>query len=76
MSYDVVRQPEATLEDGYWVANMRAGVSDLNDTWSVYLWGKNITDERYRTQVLTSSIGFVESYGQPSSYGVGFERNF
>ena len=71
VSYDIVRQPPETLEDGYWLLNARVGVSGANDAWSLYLWGRNLTDERYRTQVLTSSVGFGESYGEPATYGIG-----
>ena len=71
VSYDIVRQPPETLEDGYWLVNARVGVSGANGAWSLYLWGRNLTDERYRTQVLTSSIGFGESYGEPATYGIG-----
>ena len=75
VSYDIVRQPAETLEDGYWLTNARIGVSD-GGSWTAYLWGKNIADEQYRTQVLTSSVGFGESYGQPLTYGVGLEYSF
>ena len=71
VSYDIVRQPAETLESGYWLVDARLEVSGAQDKWSVYLWGKNLTDERYRTQVLTSSVGFGESWGQPATYGVG-----
>ena len=71
VSYDIVRQPAETLESGYWLVDARLDVSGAQDKWSVYLWGKNLTDERYRTQVLTSSVGFGESWGQPATYGVG-----
>ena len=73
LSYDIVRQPPATLEEGYWLLDARLSVSAVDGRWSVYLWGKNLSDERYRTQVLTSSIGFVESWGPPATYGAGVE---
>ena len=71
VSYDIVRQPPQTLEDGYWLINARIDISGAEDRWTMYLWGKNLTDERYRTQVLTSSIGFGESWGEPATYGIG-----
>ena len=71
VSYDIVRQPPQTLEGGYWLVNARIDVSGTEDRWAVYLWGKNLTDERYRTQVLTSSIGFGESWGEPLTCGIG-----
>lgn len=71
VSYDIVRQPPQTLEDGYWLVNARIDITGTDDRWAVYLWGKNLTDERFRTQVLTSSVGFGESWGEPVTYGVG-----
>jgi iron complex outermembrane receptor protein len=73
VSYDVVRQPAETLEDGYWLINARVGISGSDGNWSAYLWGKNLSDERYRTQVSTTSVGFAESWGLPRTYGIGFQ---
>jgi iron complex outermembrane recepter protein len=76
VSYDIVSQPAETLEDGYWLANARAGVTSANGKWGVHVWGKNITDSVYRTQVLTSTVGFGEVYGVPATYGVSFDMNW
>ena len=76
VSYDIVRQPPQTLEGGYWLVNARLDISGTQDRWTLYLWGKNLTDERYRTQVLTSSIGFVESWGEPLTYGFGLSLSW
>ena len=76
VSYDIVNQPMETLENGYWITNARAGISSANGRWGVHLWAKNITDEVYRTQVLTSSVGFGENYGLPATYGVSVDLNW
>ena len=76
VTYDIVRQPPETREDGYWLANARLSIENADGNWKVYLWGRNLTDERYRTQVLTSSIGFGETWGTPVTYGIGFELNW
>ena len=76
VSYDIVNQPMETLEDGYWITNARAGISSANGNWGIHLWGKNITDEVYRTQVLTSSVGFGENYSLPATYGVSVDLNW
>ena len=73
VTYDIVRQPAETLEEGYWLADARLSLAKVDQKWSVYAWGRNLGDERYRTQVLTSSIGFGESWGTPVTYGIGFE---
>ena len=74
--YDIVRQPPEAREDGYWISNIRGGIKSVNGTWGVYLWGRNITDEVYRTQVLTSTVGFGENYGLPATYGVSVDLNW
>ena len=76
VSYDIVNQPMETLEDGYWITNARAGISSANGSWGIHFWGKNITDEVYRTQVLTSTVGFGENYGLPATYGVSADLNW
>ncbi len=76
VSYDIVNQPMETLEDGYWITNARAGISSATGRWGVHLWGRNITDEVYRTQVLTSSVGFGENYGLPATYGISVDLNW
>lgn len=76
VNYDIVRQPTETKEDGYWLTNMHIGVEAENGTWSVHFWSKNITDEEYRTQVLTSTVGFGESWGIPRTYGVTLDYNW
>ena len=76
VSYDIVNQPQETLEDGYWLTNARAGIVSANGRWGLHVWGKNITDEVYRTQVLTSTVGFGENYGLPATYGVSVDLNW
>ena len=74
--YDIVRQPPEAREDGYWITNARAGIASANGSWGIHFWGKNITDEVYRTQVLTSTVGFGENYGLPATYGVSLDLNW
>lgn len=76
VTYDIVRAPEEAKEEGYWLTNLRLGVSAADGEWGVHLWGKNIADEVYRTQVLTSTVGFGQSYGLPRTYGVTVDYNW
>ncbi len=73
MTFDIVRQPQEAREDSYWLWNARAGVGAASGAWTLSLWGKNLSDERYRTQVLFSSVGFGESWGMPRTYGVSLD---
>jgi len=75
VAFDIIRSPAEAREGGYWLANARIEVAHAED-WSVYLWGKNIFNETYRTQVLYSSVGFGSNYGMPRTYGIGVTFNW
>lgn len=72
VAYDIVRAPRETIEDGYWLANLRLALrgSAEGEGWEVALWGRNLFDEEYRAQVLTSTVGWGETWGMPRTYGV------
>ena len=73
VAYDVVRAPREAIEDGFWLMDLRGGIASESDgrRWEVYFWSKNLFDEEYRAQVLTSTVGFGETWGMPRTYGVG-----
>ena len=70
-AYDIVRAPRETIEDGYWITNLRAALrsSSEDDGWELALWARNLFDEEYRAQVLTSTVGWGETWGLPRTYG-------
>ncbi|HKU17157.1 MAG TPA: TonB-dependent receptor [Steroidobacteraceae bacterium] len=70
VTFDVVRDPPEAREDAYWLADARIGIGSADDRWNVSLWARNLADERYRTQVLFSSVGFGSNYGAPRTYGI------
>ena len=74
--YDIVRQPSEAVEEGYWLVNFRIGLNSSDDAWGAYLWVRNLADEEYRTQVLTSTVGYGESWGLPRAYGITLEYNW
>ncbi|MCZ8133182.1 MAG: TonB-dependent receptor [Steroidobacteraceae bacterium] len=71
LSFDVVRDPRETRESGYFLADARIGIGAADERWTASLWVKNLADERYRTQVLFSSVGFGSNFGPPRTYGIG-----
>jgi iron complex outermembrane receptor protein len=71
VTFDIVRNPPEAKEDGYWLADASVGIGAPDDRWKVTAWVRNLADERYRTQVLFSSVGFGESWGPPRTYGLG-----
>ena len=76
VAFDIVRAPQEAQEDSYWLANARLGVRGADGRWGVHLWGHNLADEEYRTQVIYSSVGFGESWGMPRTWGIGAEYTF
>lgn len=66
---------EAIRAKGYGLLDGRIMLSDLkigNSEAVITLWGRNLTNKKYRTQGIDfGSLGFgVNSYGEPTSYGL------
>ncbi|WP_405226820.1 TonB-dependent receptor [Lentisalinibacter sediminis] len=76
VTFDIIRAPAEAIEDSYWLADARIGISNADRTWNAFLWAENLFDETYRTQVLFSSVGFGSNYGMPRTYGVGATFNW
>jgi len=58
-------------EDAYGL--LRAGFTwtSASGAWDVTAWGKNLTDEEYRTHTIISNIaGTVDLWGMPRTYGL------
>lgn len=66
----------ALFEDGYGLVDARVSLASAGNQWSVELWGRNLTDQRYRT--FAQAIGFATSgvsaatsrAGDPRTVGV------
>jgi iron complex outermembrane receptor protein len=56
--------------------NARIGVS--NDRWNLTLWGKNILDQRYVTEVtaILQPYSTAINYGQLVTWGMDFRARF
>ena len=72
-SFDV---PEVFVLDSYTLLGARVGIRSADDSWSVMLWGRNLTDEDYRTQASKAVDGVVAWTGMPRTFGVTFKYNF
>ena len=57
---------------GYWTLDGSILLTSPSRPWTVSLWGKNLTDELYLTQVVdVTGLGFgAKIYGQPRTYGL------
>ncbi|MEQ8514439.1 MAG: TonB-dependent receptor, partial [Chromatocurvus sp.] len=66
-------------QDDIWTVNATVGISSVEDTWRLELWGKNLTDETvlnigFDTPAQTGSFsGFIEP---PRMYGGTLSYNF
>jgi iron complex outermembrane receptor protein len=59
-------------EAGYWLSDASFNVESADGSWSVGLFVKNITNEKYRTYVNDlPGFGFIINiYGNPKTYGL------
>lgn len=64
------------FEDSYGLLDARVTYAPLDAQWSASVWGKNITDELYRTNVIPFFGEEVSQFGPPGTYGVEFSYSF
>jgi iron complex outermembrane recepter protein len=57
-------------QGSYDVVSARAQWTDPSDTFTLAVWGDNLTNERYRTAVQYNTIGMGVNWSQPTTYGV------
>lgn len=62
--------------DDYQVVNLRMGIEAEDESWKIMLWGKNIGDEYYVTNVVASSDSSARFVGRPATYGVSVGLKF
>ena len=62
--------------DSYGTLNGSIGLYTLNDTWEFSLWGQNLTDEYYITQVTTNANVVLRYAGKPRTYGASLSYRF
>jgi iron complex outermembrane receptor protein len=70
---------EYLSENGYFLVNARVSLMRKDGPWEVSAWGKNLTDEAYRSaaQDLALALGFSEIVmGIPRTWGVEFAYRF
>ena len=70
---------EQGREDAYTIYNARLGWYDNDGRYQIALWGKNITDEEYKTYSINLQASFGIDYymiGDPMMYGLEATYNF
>lgn len=58
------------VQDGYGLLSGRIAFMPAGERFTVAVFGNNLTDETYLTQVLPFSGAILQTYGTPRTYGV------
>ena len=76
--YQTLAASELIKTEAYTVVDARLGWEAANNKWSVALWGRNLTDQRYYTGAFDlSSLGIAVGFiNVPRSYGLDFRYRF
>lgn len=62
--------PKINLMESYAIWGARIGYESADGHWNAMLWGKNLSDEYYITNVVASSDSTSRIAGRPRTYGV------
>lgn len=60
----------------YATVDARVGYAAPEGQWRVWLWGKNVLDKYYWTNVVTSNDATARFAGYPATYGITFAAKF
>ncbi len=63
-------------QDGYEVLSLRAQWVDPSDRFTLAVYGDNLTNQRYQTQVLFNTLGIGSIWNAPKSWGVSLGAKF
>ena len=64
------------VQNSYTVLGLRAQWVDPSDHYTVALYGDNVTDKRYRTQVLFNTLGIGNTWSAPATWGLQVGARF
>jgi outer membrane receptor protein involved in Fe transport len=56
--------------NGYALLDLRAGIEAPDGKWRIQIWGKNVTNKYYLTNVAHVTDAIAATTGRPASYGV------
>jgi iron complex outermembrane receptor protein len=63
-------------QDAYEVLSLRAQWVDPSKRYTLAVFGDNLTDKRYRTQVLSNTLGVGAVWNSPMTWGASFGAKF
>jgi iron complex outermembrane receptor protein len=61
---------------GYELVNAKIGYQSTHNTFGIYLWGKNLSDELYMLTRFIAPLSKTAWYAIPRTFGMGFTYNF
>jgi outer membrane receptor protein involved in Fe transport len=68
----IANLPDPYKIDSYSLLDLRAGISSADARWRAELWGKNVTNKYYWTNVVAFYDTIGRYTGRPATYGVSF----
>jgi outer membrane receptor protein involved in Fe transport len=78
-TYAGVGAPARLRIDGYTLVDLRAGV-DIGGSgqsrYRVWIWGRNVTNSYYWTNVIAAANAVSRFVGQPATYGITLSKRF
>ncbi len=63
-------------QDGYALLSLRAQWVDPSDRFTVAVYGDNVTNARYESQILFTTLGIGNVWAPPATYGVSLGVKF
>lgn len=63
-------------QNGYELLSLRAQWTDASDRYTVALYGDNVTNQRYQSQVLFNTLGTGTVWNSPVTYGIELGAKF
>jgi outer membrane receptor protein involved in Fe transport len=62
--------------DSFTLLDLRAGLDFSNGHYRIWVWGKNVTDEYYWSNVFANGDAIARFVGQPATYGISLSARF
>lgn len=63
-------------QNGYAVASLRAQWVDPSKHFTIAVFGDNLTNQRYKTQVLANTVGVGNTWSPPATWGASVSTKF
>jgi iron complex outermembrane receptor protein len=65
-----------TKEPSYGLLDARVSIGPESKQWAVSLWGKNLTDELYRSNVIPFFGDEISQFGPPQTFGIDLRLRY